>query len=87
MATIRLTYNAEIFPFMREFINHLVERNFQNKTVAFIENGSWAPTAVKVMTEMLSKCKNLTLCENNVKILSALNDESKAQLWALANEL
>ena len=81
------TYNNEIFPFMREFINHLTERNFANRTVAFIENGSWAPVATKVMTEMLSKCKNLNICENNVKILSALNDESKAQLWALANEL
>ena len=81
------TYNNEIFPFMREFINHLTERNFANRTVAFIENGSWAPTAVKVMTEMLSKCKNLNICENNVKILSSLNDESKAQLSALANEL
>ncbi|MBR5223931.1 MAG: FprA family A-type flavoprotein [Clostridia bacterium] len=81
------TYNNEIFPFMREFINHLTERNFANRTVAFIENGSWAPVAAKVMAEMLSKCKNLSICENNVKILSALNDESKAQLWALANEL
>ncbi len=81
------TYNNEIFPFMREFINHLTERNFANRKVAFIENGSWAPVATKVMTEMLSKCKNLNICENNVKILSALNDESKAQLWALANEL
>lgn len=81
------TYNNEIFPFMREFINHLTERNFANRTVAFIENGSWAPVATKVMTEMLSKCKNLNICENNVKILSALNDESKAQLSALANEL
>ena len=81
------TYNNEIFPFMREFINHLTERNFANRTVAFIENGSWAPTAVKVMTKMLSKCKNLNICENNVKILSSLNDESKAQLSALANEL
>ena len=81
------TYNNEIFPFMREFINHLTERNFANRTVAFIENGSWAPVATKVMAEMLSKCKNLNICENNVKILSSLNDESKAQLSALANEL
>ena len=81
------TYNNEIFPFMREFINHLTERNFANRTVAFIENGSWAPVATKVMAEMLSKCKNLNICENNVKILSSLNDESEAQLSALANEL
>ena len=81
------TYNSEIFPFMREFINHLTERNFSNKTVAFIENGSWAPMAVKVMSSMLEKCKNLTYAENKVKIMSALNDESAAQLDALADEL
>ena len=81
------TYNSEIFPFMREFINHLTERNFSNKTVAFIENGSWAPMATKVMSSMLEKCKNLTYAENKVKIMSALNDESAAQLDALADEL
>ena len=81
------TYNAEIFPFMREFINHLTERNYQNRTVAFIENGSWAPLAAKVMKEMLSKSKNLTFAENTVKILSALNEESSNQLNLLADEL
>ncbi len=81
------TYNAEIFPFMREFINHLTERNFSNRTVAFIENGSWAPLAAKVMRSMLENSKNLTYCENNVKIMSALNDGSKAQIDALADEL
>ncbi len=81
------TYNAEIFPFMREFINHLVERNFQNKTGAFIENGSWAPLAAKVMKSMLEKSKNLTYADTTVKILSALNDESSKQLDDLANEL
>ena len=81
------TYNAEIFPFMREFINHLTERNFSNKTVAFVENGSWAPTAQRVMSAMLEKSKNLSYCENNVKILSALSDESIAQIKALAKEL
>ncbi len=81
------TYNAEIFPFMREFINHLTERNFQNRTVAFIENGSWAPLAAKVMKDMLSKSKNLKFTENNVRILSALNEESSAQLKALSDEL
>ena len=81
------TYNAEIFPFMREFINHLNERNFQNRTVAFIENGSWAPLAAKVMKEMLSKNKNLTFAENTVKIMSALNEESANQLNALSDEL
>lgn len=81
------TYNAEIFPFMREFINHLVERGFKNRTVAFVENGSWAPLAAKVMREMLSKCKNLTEAGPAVKIMSALNDESTAQLDALSEEL
>ena len=81
------TYNADIFPFMKEFINHLTERNFQNKTVAFIENGTWAPMATKVMKGMLEKSKNITLCENEVKILSALTEENKAQLDALADEL
>ncbi|MBQ7034160.1 MAG: flavin reductase [Clostridia bacterium] len=81
------TYNAEIFPFMREFIHHLTERNFSNRTVAFIENGSWAPLAAKVMKGMLEKSKNLTFAENTVRILSALNEESTAQLDALAKEL
>ncbi len=81
------TYNADIFPFMREFIHHLTERNFQNRTVGMIENGSWAPQAVKVMKAMLEKCKNLTYCENEVKIRSALDDTSKEQLDALAKEL
>ncbi len=81
------TYNAEIFPFMREFINHLVERNYSNRTVALIENGSWAPLAAKVMRGMLEKSKNLTFTETTVKILSALNEESTAQLDALAEEL
>ena len=81
------TYNAEIFPFMREFINHLTERNFANRTVAFIENGSWAPMAHKVMKSMLEKSKNITYTENNVKIMSALNEESMEQLDNLAKEL
>ncbi len=81
------TYNAEIFPFMREFINHLTERNFQNRTVAFIENGSWAPLAAKVMKGMFEKSKNIRFAENTVRILSALNEESSEQLNALASEL
>ena len=81
------TYNSEIFPFMREFINHLTERNFQNRTVAFIENGSWAPVAAKVMKEMLSKCKNIEYTDTVVKIVSALNKDSEAQLDKLAYEL
>ena len=81
------TYNAGIFPFMREFIEHLTERNFQNRTVAFIENGSWAPQATKTMKAMLEGCKNLKYTEATVKILSALSDDSRAQLDALADEL
>ena len=81
------TYNADIFPFMREFINHLIERNFQNKTVAFIENGSWAPLAAKVMKGMFENSKNLTYADTTVKIMSALNEESSAQLDSLAKEL
>ena len=81
------TYNADIFPFMREFIHHLTERNYQNRTVAFIENGSWAPMATKVMQKMLDGCKDITYTENTVRILSALNEESAVQLEALANEL
>ncbi len=81
------TYNAEIFPFMREFINHLAERNFSNRTVALIENGSWAPMAAKVMKGLLEKCKNITYTDTTVKILSALNEESTEQLNKLVNEL
>ncbi len=81
------TYNADIFPFMREFIEHLTERNFQNKTVALIENGSWAPMAAKTMKKMLEGCKNLTYTDTTVKITSALNSESSEQLEKLANEL
>lgn len=81
------TYNADIFPFMREFINHLTERGFRNKTVGFIENGSWAPLAAKVMKGMLDSCKNLTFTDASVRITSALNDDSKAQIDAMAAEL
>ena len=81
------TYNGDIFPFMKEFINHLTERGYSNRTVAFMENGSWAPVAVKVMERMLSESKNLTFAEHAVKIMSALNEESNAQVEALAAEL
>ena len=81
------TYNADIFPFMREFIDHLTERNFSNRTVAFIENGSWAPLAAKIMKALLEYSKNLTFAETSVKILSALSEESTAQLNSLADEL
>ena len=81
------TYNAEIFPYMREFIHHLTERNFQNRTVAFLENGSWAPLATKVMKGMLEGCRNLTYTEATVRVMSALSDDSRAQIAALAEEL
>ena len=81
------TYNGDVFPFMKEFIHHLTERNYQNRTVAFMENGSWAPVAGKVMAKMLEGSKNLTYTENNVKIFSALSDENRAQIEALAEEL
>ena len=81
------TYNADVFPFMRTFIEHLTERNYQNRTVAIIENGSWAPQAAKVMTGLLANSKNITFAQNTVHIKSALNDESKAQIEALAAEL
>ena len=81
------TYNADVFPFMKDFINHLTERNFQNKTVAFMENGSWAASAAKVMAKMLENSKNMTYAENSVKITSALSDDSRAQIEALAAEL
>ena len=81
------TYNADIFPFMRIFIEGITERNYQNRTIAFIENGSWAPMAAKVMTGMFEKSKNLTVLEESVKITSALNEESKAQLDALTEAL
>ena len=81
------TYNGDIFPFMKEFIHHLTERGYCNRTVGMMENGSWAPVAGRVMQAMLEKSKNLTFTENSVKIISALNDESRAQITALADEL
>ncbi|MGN0551023.1 MAG: flavin reductase [Acutalibacteraceae bacterium] len=81
------TYNAELFPFMNEFINHLTERNFQNKTVGLIENGSWAPLAAKVMREKLANSKNITFTDTTVKINSAVKSENIEQLEAMANEL
>ena len=81
------TYNGDIFPFMREFINHLTERGYKQRTVAFIENGSWAPMATKVMKGMLEGSKDLTLASSEVKILSAPNAETKEAISALAKEL
>ena len=81
------TYNNGIFPFMREFIDHLTERSFKNRFIGFVENGSWAPVAEKVMRKMLEECKALTYCENNVSIYSAVDEENIAQLERLAEEL
>ena len=81
------TYNAEIYPFMRDFIDRLTERNFQGRTVAFMENGSWAPLAAKIMKQMLEGCKNLNFAQTTVHIKSALSDESKGQIEELSNEL
>ena len=81
------TYNGDIFPHMKEFIHHLTERNYQNRTVGLMENGSWAPVAAKVMIKMLEGSKNLTFTDTTVKILSALSDDSRAQIDALAAEL
>ena len=81
------TYNADIFPFMKEFIHHLTERNFQNRTIGLMENGSWAPLAAKVMRNMFEGSKNLTFTDTTVKLFSALDDGSKAQVEALADEL
>ena len=81
------TYNADVFPFMKEFIHHLTERNFQNRTVALMENGSWAPLAAKVMRTMLEGSKNLTFADTTVRILSALNEDSRNQIENLSNEL
>ena len=81
------TYNADIFPFRKEYIHHLTERNFQNRTVALIENGTWAPLAAKVMKNMFEGSKKLTFTDTTVHIKSALNEESTAQLEALADEL
>ena len=81
------TYNADIFPFMKEFIHHLTERNYRNRTIGLVENGTWAPLAAKVMTKMFEGCKNLTFTDTTVRILSALNEDSKAQIEAMTNEL
>lgn len=81
------TYNSDVFPFMREFINHLTERSYKNRTVAFVENGSWAPVAAKVMTDMLAKSKNLEFAEPKVRIISAMNPETAQKLDELADNL
>lgn len=87
LAIASTTYNADIFPAAREFIDRLVERNYQNRVVAFIENGTWAPVSAKLMKERFAKCKNLTFAQTAVKIRSAVNEESAEQIEALAEEL
>ena len=81
------TYNADIFPFMKEFINHLTERNFQNRTVGFIENGSWAPLAKKTMQAMLANSKQITYLEHNVSIMSSIKPNNKEEIELMAKEL
>lgn len=81
------TYNADIFPFMKEFVHHLTERNFQNRTIALMENGSWAPMAAKIIREMFANSKNTTFAENVVTIKSALSDQSRNQISQLSDEL
>lgn len=87
LVVVSPTYNGDIFPACREFIDRLTERNFQNRTVAFIENGSWAPVAARLMRAKFEKCKNIVFAENTVKINAALNGESRAKIKALAAEL
>ena len=82
-----LTYNADVFPCMKTFINQLTERSYQNRTVGFMENGTWAPTAKKVMQTMLEKSKNLTYLENNVTIRSAVHEDTAAVIEAMAEEI
>lgn len=81
------TYNGDVFPFMRYFIGDLAEHNYQNRTVAFVENGTWAPMAKKKMADMLAGCKNLTFAENSVKIISAVNEQNINEIENLAEEL
>lgn len=81
------TYNGDIFPFMKEFIEHLTDHNFQNRTIGLMENGSWAPMASKVMTSMFEKSKNITFAQNTVKIMSAVNETNIAEIKALAEEI
>ena len=82
-----VTYNADVFPFMKTFIEHLTERNYQKRTIGLIENGSWAPTAARVMTGMFEKSKNITWLEHSVKIMSSLSEENEKELDAMAEEL
>ena len=85
LATIK--YNADIFPFMKTYIDHLTERNYQNRTIGLIENGSWAPNAAKVMKAEFEKSKNITWLDTTVKIMSSLSEENMEQLDQMAEEL
>ncbi len=87
LAVASVTYNADVFPPMKAFLQHLSERGFRGRKVAFLENGSWAPTATRKMQELLQDCKELTFAENHVRILSAPNAETEEQLQRLAKEL
>ena len=81
------TYCNSVFPFMGDFLTRIAERDYKNRVVGFIENGSWAPTATKAMQTALANCKNLTFTQNNVRIMCALDDQSTAQVHALCDEL
>lgn len=81
------TYNGDIFPFMKEFINHLTERNYQNRMIGFVENGSWTPMAAKIMKAAFEKSKNITFADTTVTIRSAVDETSEAQIVALAKEM
>ena len=81
------TYNGDIFPFMKEFIHHLTERGYKNRTIGMIENGSWAPIAAKMMVKYLEGSKNITYTDTTVKIFSAMNEENRKQIETLASEL
>ena len=81
------TYNGDIFPFMKEFINHLTERSYQNRTIGFVENGSWTPMAAKIMKAAFEKSKNITFADTTVTIRSAVDETSEAQIVALAKEM
>lgn len=87
MVLATTTYNADIFPYMKEFIHHLTERNYQKRTVGLIESGSWAPQAAKVMKNMLADCKDLTFTDTTVKIMCAMNEGNKKQIEDMAEEL
>ena len=87
LALATTTYNMDIFPFMKQFIEHLTERNFQNRTIGIIENGSWAPAAARTIKKMLENSQNITYTETTVTIKSAMTEENKAELDRLADEL